>query len=217
MKTEVSRPISGVWQALSEVPGWPDAPLVVRLRRMWPLALPLFSCVALVVWTSFVREPLRQAVRTANAEMLTLEQEAEQLRQALSDQTAVEITGRAAAARAQLLESPAVLQERLQAYAIQARSAGWEVTFQTYGLSEDGSAAGETAQLVYAPARVHLEPRAENTDRFNTLIGTLAGLAATPGRVEITRVSIRADLPGVPVVDVNIRAACRPTHEKAAE
>lgn len=218
MKTEVSRPLATFWQALSEVPGWPDAPLGVRLRRLWPLALPLAGCAGLAIWMFLVREPLRREVRAAHAELTGLEEEAEQLRQALSDQTATDVATQAAAARALLLDSPAALQERLQAFTIGARTAGWEATYQTYGLAEDESAAGEGALFVFAPARVHLEPRQDNADRFNSLVATLQALAAMPGRVEITRVTVRADQPGVPVVDVNLRAACRPpAHEKAAQ
>lgn len=205
------------WQALSEVPGWPDAPVSVRLRRMWPLALPLAACIALVIWTEFVREPSRRVARDARAELIVIEEEIDQLRQALSDQMAADVTAQAESADSLLLASPVDLQERLKAFAVQARTLGWEATFQTYGLADDEAGAGDVSHFVYSPARVHLEPRAENADRFNSLIATLTSLAATPGRVEITRVAIRADLPGVPVVDVNLRAACRPAHEKAAE
>lgn len=218
MKTEVSRPLATFWQALSEVPGWPDAPMGVRLRRLWPLVLPLMGCAALVAWTVFVREPVRREVRAAHAELVALEDETEQLRQALSDQTATDVTAQAASARSLLLETPSALQERLQAFAVKARTAGWEATFQTYGLAEDESVAGEGAPFVFAPARVHLEPRPDNSDRFSSLVATLQALAAVPGRIEITRMTVRADQPGVPVVDVNLRAACRPpAHEKIAE
>ncbi|MBE2215438.1 MAG: hypothetical protein IAE82_16305 [Opitutaceae bacterium] len=217
MKTEVSRPIATFWQALSEVPGWPDAPLTVRLRRLWPLVLPLVGCVALVAWTGLVREPARRETRAAHAELLALEQETEELRQTLSDQTAAELAAQAAAAQALLMDSPTALQDRLKAYAVQAREAGWEATFQIYGLAEDDAAAGEGARFVFVPARVRLEPRTDSADRFATLVATLGRLASLPGRIEITRVTVRADRPGVPVVEVNLRAACRPAHEKAAE
>lgn len=218
MKTEATRPLAALWVALSEVPGWPDAPLRVRLRRLWPLALPLVGCLVLLVWTGLVREPLRRDVRAAHAGVLALEEETEQLRQSLSEQTAADLTTAAASARAQLLESPAVLQDRLQAFVTAARAAGWEATFQTYGLADDGTAAADGSLLVFAPARVRLVPLAGNSDCFTSLVATLARLAATPGRVEITRASVRSEAPGVPVVEVNLRAACRPpSDEKAAE
>lgn len=217
MKTDVSRPFHAFWQALSEVPGWPDAPIGVRLRRIWPLALPLAACAALVVWTEFVREPLRRSARAAVAELILIEEQIEQLRQTFSDQSAADVIAQATAAQTLLLASPADLQERLQAFAVQARAAEWSATFQTYGLADDEAAGAAAAYLAFAPARVHLVPGSENADRFNSLIATLTSLAAMPGRIEITRVAIRADPSGVPLVEVNLRAACRSTHEKTAE
>jgi len=217
LKTDVARPITGFWQALSEVPGWPDAPLGVRLRRLWPLALPVAGCAVLAFWTMFVREPMRDQVRAAHAELVALEAETDLLRQTLSEQTAADVTQQAAAARAQLLESPAVLEERLLAFVQRARTAGWEATYQIYGLTEKDTAGDPGTHVLFAPARVHLEPRADNHDRFNSLLTSLTALAAIPGRVEMTRLVIRADQPGVSVVDVNIRAGCLPAHEKAAE
>jgi len=209
LKTEVSRPLATLWQALSEVPGWPDAPARVRLRRLWPLVLPLAGCLILAVWSGLIREPHRNGVRAAHAGLLTLEEETEVLRQTLSEQTATELTAAANAARALLLESPAVLQERLQAFIGDARAAGWNATFQIYAQADDGPSAEGDAPFILTPARVHLEPREGNADRYTSLVATLARLAALPGRIEITRVSVRADQPGVPVVDVNLRAACR--------
>lgn len=218
MKTDLMRPISSCWNALSEVPGWPDAPFGARLRRLWPLLLPLLGCIGIIAWVYGVREPMRARQRAAHAAVLALEQETANLRQASSDQTAEETTARAAAALGQLLDSPAVLEDRLAALVPATKAAGWDATYQVYGVAEEAASMGDgAAPYTFAPARMRLEPRAGNIDRFSSLIHVLNELASLPGQVEITRVSIRTNATGVPVAEVNIRAACRPTDEKAPQ
>jgi len=161
---------------------------------------------------------MRARVRAAHAELLALESETAQLRQSLSEQAAEEISRQAAEARALLLASPAALEESLAAFLPQAREAGWEASWQTYGLSEDESSGPSGPDsLLFAPARVRLEPRAENTDRLTSLVATLDRLSNLPGRVEITRITIRTQPSGLPIAEVNLRAACRPADEKTAQ
>lgn len=216
MKTEVSRPLHTFWQALSEVPGWPDAPLTARLRRLLPLAVPVIASLAILAWTHLLREPHRQTVRAAQSELLSLEEEIVVLRQDCSEQLAAETVARAASARAQLLDSPAALTPRLEALAIQTRQLGWEMATQVYGVVEEDGASG-LSLMAHVPGRVNLTPRPDNTDPFNSLITALDRLTGPAGLLEITRVSIRADVPGVALAEVNIRAACRPVHEEAPQ
>ena len=217
MKTEVTRPLKLLWQAFSEVPGWPDAPLPARLRRLWPLVVPLAACIVIVVWVHGVREPFRVSVRAARAELQWLEQENEALRATLSEQTATEVNRQAAEARASLLDGPPALEARLATFAPQARARGWEASSQVYGLAEDTGPNPAAQPFAFIPARVRLEPRPGNPDRFNSLLEVLGTLAALPGRVEMTRVAVRSDAEGIPFVEVNLRAACRPPDEKTAQ
>lgn len=209
MKTEVPRPFASFWQAISEVPGWPDAPLRLRLRRMWPLVIPVVACAALAAWTWGMREPHRDEVRARHVGVLALEEEVAQLQQACSDQVAAELAAQADAARERLLGSPDDIQARLDLIVSRARSSGWKATAQVYGGSEVDAEAASRA-VTYIPARLRLEPRAGNPNAFNALMALLRSIVADEARFEITLLAIRAEQPGVLVTEVNLRAACRP-------
>lgn len=209
-KNNLAQPLAAFWQAISEVPGWPDAPLPVRLRRMWPLVVPLLVCSALAIWVWGMREPWRADVRARHAAALSLEEELTQLQQACSEQQAEELGERAASAQARLLESPSVVESRLEGFVGRARATGWKVSAQVYG-STDTAEGGEAMRpLVHVPARLRLEPRPGNPDPFNSLMGLLRVLLADDARFEITALSLQSDQPGTLVAELNVRAACRP-------
>ncbi len=210
MKTSLPAPFASLWQAISEVPGWPDAPLVVRLRRMWPLILPVLAGSAIAAWTWGVREPHRAEERMRHAAALALEQDVTDLQQACSEQTAADVAARASAAHERLLEGPAIVQERLDAIVNRARSSGWKATAQVYGVAENG-VEGTSRAMVHVPARLRLEPRAGNPNAFNALMALLRTIVADEARFEMTLLSIRVEQPGVLVAEVNLRAACRAT------
>ena len=206
------RPLASFWQAISEVPGWPDAPLGVRLRRLWPLVLPLAVCIVLASWIYLVREPHRAEVRADHAHLVALEDEVALLQQACSELLATELAERSTAAQERLLAGPADVQARLDTFAGRARATGWKVTAQVYGSVDMDTVAEETtpAAVMHVPARVRLEPRPGHADAFNSMFGLIRSLSGDAIGLDITALIIRADQPGVPVAEINLRASCRP-------
>jgi len=216
LKTRLLRLFVRIWDVLSEVPGWPDAPVDVRLRRVAPMLAAVIGCLALTAWKYGWRHPEIEQVRSSHAYLLDLEQEVAALRLAFSEQQATTMSARAEAAAAALLDSPDDVAELLRQVREQIRTLGWDATFQAYDsvTDDDGVTAG--AGVRFSAARAHLVPLADNPAPFQSLLGVFDQFSGLPKRIDLTRLGIRADEAGTLEVDLNLRVACRAAHEEAS-
>lgn len=214
MKNSLIRFFTTIWLVLSEVPGWPDAPFTVRLRRVAPIILAVVAMATLVTWKKGWREPEVQSVRAAHAPLVALEEEVASLRLACSDQQAVELTEHAKVAGTTLLESTEDVAVFLRQLRDQIRAQGWDAVFQAYDSSI--SNAGTTEGIEFASARARLVPVSGNPAPFSSLLGVFDQISAANKRIDLTRLGIRADEPGKLEVELNLRVACRLPHEKAS-
>jgi hypothetical protein len=91
LPTSLKRFTKFLERALFEVPGWPDAPGWVRLRRALPILLPAALALLLFAASELVHKPHMNSVRRSHASLLSMESELEGLRLAWSDQRAREM------------------------------------------------------------------------------------------------------------------------------
>lgn len=214
MKTKLLRPFVRIWLVLSEVPGWPDAPVPVRLRRVSPILVALAASLALVGWSLGWRDPEIARIRSSHAYLLGLEQEVATLRLEYSDQQATTMAERAQQAKTALLASPDDVAALLRTVREKIRALGWDATFQAY----DSVTADEdvVAGVRFSAARATLVPVEGNPAPFKTLLGVFDQFSAVPERIDLTRLGIRADEAGTFEVELNLRVACRAAHEEAS-
>lgn len=214
MKTSFIRFFVNIWLVLSEVPGWPDAPFTVRLRRVAPMLVALLGLAALAGWKYGWREPDVRAVRMVHAPMVSLEAEVAALGLETSDQQAEEVAGQATAALATLVDSPEALTAHLRQLRDEIRALGWDAVFQAYDATE--SEAGIPDRVEFAAARCRLVPVAGNPAPFSTLLGVFDRISGGSKRIDLTRLGVRADEPGKLEVEMNLRIACRAPDEKTS-
>jgi len=67
LKNDLGRFFVNMWRVLSEVPGWPDAPVGIRLRRAAPILVAVVGMIVLVGWKYGWREPDKQVIRDQHA------------------------------------------------------------------------------------------------------------------------------------------------------
>lgn len=214
MKTKLQRFVHAVWQVLSEVPGWPDAPRSVRMRRVLPVLVPCALAVALGSWKITAVDARLRTQRAEHAPLLVLEQEVADLRLGCSDQQAAELAHKAIEAGAKLLPSADDAPAYLKPLATDLRGLGWEAQFQAFASTDGGDEPGLVA---FAPVRARLAPLPGNDAPFGSLLAAFDKLSAAGKRIELTRVVIRADDEGKPSVEAHLRIAARPPHEKIPE
>lgn len=212
MPTRLRTSLRGLWLTLSDVPGWPDAPLPMRLRRLAPILVALAGIIGLLVWQYGWRRPEMRAVRAAHAPLVALEEEIASLARQWSDQQATELAARARAADAMLLASPADVPAFLRHLREEFLELGWDAVFQAYDTF--GVEAGADVQFVTAQAR--LTPTDQNARPFPSLLHVIDRFSAGTERIDLTRLGIRADEPGRLEVEVNLRIACRVDDEETS-
>lgn len=215
MKIDLHTLGAPLWRAISDVPGWPDAPKSVRFRRMVPVLLPCLAVAALMSWSVAVHEPYVAEVRASNQDLLALENELTDLRMRYSEQQANDLTSQTLDASRLLLASPEDAAPLLRALRTDFESLGWNAVFQTFDVATEG--LDPAAQIMFAPARAKLSPTAGNGAPFSQLLRVLDLFSSQGKRIDLTRLGIQADELGRTTVDVNLRLACRATHEKAAQ
>jgi hypothetical protein len=195
------------WHILTEVPGWPDAPRRLRLRRLLPAAAPVAAILLLFLWNQLWNTPHIKAERTSYQPLLALEQEVASLQLAGSDAKAAETTARSAAVSQMLLPNPKQLVPVLDELARTARARGWEATFQA--LPTPTANPQPENLLQYVTARGKLVPAPGNTQSFATLLVLLEQLSPPNRSIDLTRLTVRADEQGRLTAEVFLRAGCR--------
>ena len=195
------------WQILSEVPGWPDAPRQLRLRRLLPIFIPVAAMILLFLWNQVWTHPRIQSVRTAYQPLLVLEQEVADLSLGGSDDKAAEATARAAEAGRMLLPEPKQIGPVLNEFTRTALASGWEATFQA--LPAPAASHSADTPLYFITARGKLVPSAGNAQAFASLLAFLGQFSPPNRSVDLTRLSIRADEQGRQTAEVFLRVGCR--------
>ncbi|MFT3867365.1 MAG: hypothetical protein QM715_02595 [Nibricoccus sp.] len=194
------------WHILTEVPGWPDAPRQLRLRRLLPAVVPVAAIVLLFLWNLAWNGPRIQNQRTTFQPLLALQQEVADLQLASSDTKAIEAATRASEAANMLLAQPKQLVPVLDELARTARAKGWDATFQA--LPTPATPQPE-ALLQYVTARGKLAPTPGNAQSFASLLVLLEQFSPPNRSIDLTRLSIRADEQGKLTAEVFLRAGCR--------
>ena len=203
MKTKVVNFGLACWQMLTEVPGWPDAPRGVRLRRALPIVIPCTAILLLLLWNKAVRDPRIEQERALHQTLVAQEKELDALRVDVSDQQAAELSARAALAEKQILRGAQDLPPILENLKKMANSRRWEGNFQASDLSTEAKA--ETAQLNFYAVRAKLSSAPGNPEAFSALIALLDEFSASEKRIDLTRLSIRADEQGRYTSELNLR------------
>lgn len=191
MKNKIKLWLRSYGSALTEVPGWPDAPVSARVRRALPALLPCIGMLVIVGWNFAFQAPRARAQRAALAPLLALESNISSLRLAFSEQQATEIAARAAGASRLFLASPAELPEFLQTLKKAAAERGWEANFFTADTADSTNAEG--AVVGYLPVRGKLTPAAGNAEQFASLESVLERFSSLGKRIDLIRLGVRAD------------------------
>lgn len=215
MKNKVRRLGHNVWILLTEVPGWSDAPLAVRLRRTVPIVLPCAGIAALLAWNLAWQAPQIRAQREAHAPLLALEAEIESLQLGCSEQQTVELTDRADQASRLLLPTPAELAPFLRTLKKEAADRGWDASFHPGEPTTETT--GNDARISYQPVRVKLTPAAGRTEVYASLLSLLERFSTSGKRIDLMRLVIRADENRWQSVEANLRLAYPFSHEKISQ
>jgi hypothetical protein len=203
------------WQLFTEVPGWPDAPRWMRVRRVLPLIIPCTAMLLLAGWNLAVWEPHIRAERAAHQPLMALEEEIATLRLSCSQQQAEELAARSAGVAKLLLGGPAELGPLFLNWKKEAMDRHWESAFQAGDASAEAPAAD--AQVFFLPVRGKLTSPAGNPGAYSALIALLERFSSAEKRIDLTRLAIRADEQGRYAVELNLRLACPRNHEKTAQ
>ena len=193
------------WHILTEVPGWPDAPRQLRVRRLLPVVIPVVAMLLLLCWSQIWTGPRIQTVRTAYQPLLELEREVTDLQLAGSDAKAAEAASLAAEAGRMLVPEPKEIAPVLTEFTRAALSRGWEATFQALPVPAH---AGDTP-MSFVTVRGKLVPAPGNAQAFASLLVVLAQFSPPNRSVDLTRLAIRADEQGRQTAEVFLRVGCR--------
>jgi len=150
-----------IWLILTEVPGWPDAPQRLRVRRLIPLVIPVAAMALLFLWNVAWHQPRIQATRTAHQPLLALEQEVANLRLLVSDLQATELSEHAAKSARILLPEPSQLTPLLETLTAKAHARGWEATF--HQMTGSATPPAPDAQIYFVSVRGKYVTAAVNT------------------------------------------------------
>ena len=200
--------LQAAWQTLTEVPGWPDAPRGMRIRRALPVVVPLFSVLLVAIWHLGVTRPALRAERASFAPVVQLEQDIAGLAALCSEEEAAEWATRGAAAQKQLLDTPAQAAVVLDEVSRALKARGWEGTLQALPVDPDAPRP-EGALFYFVPAKGKFQPSPGNQEPFASLLAATEQLSAASKRIELTRLAVRADEQGRQAVEVHLRLACR--------
>ena len=215
MKNKLRPFLRSAWLLLTEVPGWSDAPLAVRLRRTVPIVLPCAGIAAVLTWNFAWQAPQIRAQREAHAPLLALEAEIASLQLASSEQQAVELAGQAEQAAHLLLSTPAELAPLLRGLKKEATDRGWDASFHPGEPVTETT--GTVARISYQPVRVKLTRTAGPTETYVSLLALLERFSTSGKRIDLMRLAIRADENRWQSVEANLRLACLPLHEKTSQ
>jgi len=203
------------WRVVSEVPGWPDAPLRARLRRIIPLALPCVLVLGMVGWNFGFREQQMKTLRAAHADLLGLEEEVAALRLNWSEQTAGDFASMAESAESRLVQSPEEARDSLRRIKSDIAAAGWQATFQVYDPIDESESTRN--HFRFTPAVARLEPSPDTSAPFSSLLTVLEIFPSFNKRIDVTRLAVRVNDSRRPEVELNLRVATSLAHETLAQ
>ena len=203
------------WQTLTEVPGWPDAPRAVRVRRVLPLVIPCVAMLLLLGWNRGVRDPQRAKEEAAYQALLAQEKEVDMLRLTCSEKQAADLALHADQVARLVLNDPHEIGAVLQGLKREAAERHWEGIFQAADLST--GAPSPATQLTFLPARAKLTSTTGNSEAFSSLLALFERFSAAEKRIDLTRMEIRADEQGRYTVELNLRLIGRSPHEKITQ
>ena len=201
---------------LTEVPGWPDAPKKMRLRRALPILIPCGVILLLLGWNKLVRDPHIAGERASRQALLTQDKEIETLRLSVSDQQAAELSARTAQVEKEVVNDPKELGSVLEDLKRRATALHWEGNFQPSDLST-GAAKDSAAPVVFLSARAKLTSALGNPEAFASLLTLLDQVSASENRIDLTRLAIRADEQGRYTTELALRLVSRNSHEKTPQ
>jgi hypothetical protein len=194
------------------VPGWPDAPARARAFRSLPIVLPLLAVLALLGWRLALYSPEQHSRQQALAPLLALEREVSDLEIANSEQQIAQLAERAAGVSRLMVENPDALSPLLKELKAKARTAGWEATFQTVEAAEEPAEGSRSVS--YLPVRARLKPLKTNAEPFASLLALLERFSTEEKRIDLTRLSIRADDTRWQAVELSLRLVTPALHAK---
>jgi hypothetical protein len=212
LKTKTPSRGQAFWQVLTEVPGWPDAPVSARVRRALPVVLPLIALFVLAVWRWNSLEAQLQAYRAETRPLLALENEVFRLENSVSPEAVAELNERAVVASRLLVKTPEEITALMTGLKNEAEARGFDATW-TVGESEEN----EDGVVTFTPVRGKLTAKPNIADPFNGLLAMLDRLQAAGKRIDLMRLSVRVDEQKWRPVEVNLRLAQPKEHEKASQ
>lgn len=213
MKNKILSFAKSTWSLLTEVPGWPDAPVRARVMRALPITLPVLGVMAILGWKAAVLQPRWEHDRAEAEPLDQLESEVAALKITASDQQVAQLAQQAEAAAKLLWDNPDRLPDLYRLYRTAAQQAGWDATFQALSNTDEPNAT-PSAPVRFQPIRVKLKPEAGNNSPLPTLLAALEGFSAVGKRIDLTSLSIRADDLHWQSVEVHLRLACSVPHAK---
>jgi len=215
LKNKSQRFLRNVWLLLTEVPGWADAPVGVRLQRTLPILLPCVGIAAILTWSLGWHAPQIRAERESHAPQIALEAEIQSLQLAYSEQQTVELADQAEQASHLLLPAPSDLTPFLRSLKKEAADRGWEISFHPGEPLTEGP--GTTALVTYQPVRVKLAPVAGHAEVYASLLSLLERFSTSGRRIDLMRLAIRADENRWQTVEANLRLAYPILHAQTSQ
>jgi hypothetical protein len=185
------------------VPGWPDAPVSMQLRRAMPVLLPCAGMVMLLDWNLLFHAPRVDDQQRALQPLLSLEAKISDLHLVSSEQHLQDASEKAAVASESLLTSPSDVPQFLSSLRKQAADRGWDATFIASDPANNAPAQG--AVVGHIPVRAKLVPLPGNREMFGSLLGLLDGISSSEKRIDLIRLGVRADEHRWQLVELNFR------------
>lgn len=208
MNNPVQLRLLALWHTLTEVPGWPDAPRGLKVRRALPVVIPIVALGVLALWTLLVTGPAIRSERVSFQPLQALEQEVLALAAVASEAEAAEFASRAAGAQEQVIDRAADAPASLEELTRLSAALGWTATFQALPVAEAEATPG-AAPVQYLPVRGKLTPAAGNPDPFASLLALTERFSSFPKRIDLTRLAVRADDEGRHTAEVQLRFLSR--------
>ena len=208
MSTRIKLRFLALWQTLTEVPGWPDAPRRLRVRRAIPVVLPVLAVCAVTVWTLCVTLPGIRAERRSFAPVVALESELVSLGSVATEDEAAGFAGKGAVAQRLLLETPKAALAALAEIQRYASENGWNATFDLMPVPTE-PVRTEGSLFYFVQARGSLSPATGNPEPFASLLALTERFSSAEKRIELTRLALRADEEGRYAAEIQVRLACR--------
>jgi hypothetical protein len=205
LKIDLRLGLQRAGQLIYAVPGWPEAPFRLCLRRALPILIPCLGLLGIAGWELGVEQPRQRAVRAANAPLVAAEEEITALQLKWSERQATALAVEAARVSRALLPSPAAVPAALDGLAAAAAALNWRANFHAATAAAPEIAPGSPIGFVLARGR--LEPFPENEHPFASLLAFVEQFGTDEKGIDLTRLAIRADEEGRYSVEATLRLA----------